>query len=212
MALWGIFLTALIMGFSGAMMPGPMLGVTIDGSLKKGAAAGPVVVLGHGIVELILVMVMAFGLRDFFADHRVAGVIGLVGGAFLAWMGYGMVKSAVQKTVFLKNMADSRFGGRNLVWAGVLVSITNPYFTMWWATTGMEMIRQAYALGFLGVAFFYMGHILSDLIWYWGISVGVSRGKRLIRDKVYQWGIFVLGLFLIGFSLYFMYSGVKMFI
>jgi threonine/homoserine/homoserine lactone efflux protein len=67
-------------------------------------------------------------------------------------------------------------------------------------------------LGFLGVAFFYMGHILSDLIWYWGISVGVSRGKRLIRDKVYQWGIFVLGLFLIGFSLYFMYSGVKMFI
>jgi len=39
--LWGIFISAFLIGFSGAMMPGPMLGVTIDGSLKKGVDSRP---------------------------------------------------------------------------------------------------------------------------------------------------------------------------
>jgi threonine/homoserine/homoserine lactone efflux protein len=60
MVLWGIFISAFLIGFSGAMMPGPMLGVTIDGSLKKEWIAGPLAVLGHGILELILIIVMAF--------------------------------------------------------------------------------------------------------------------------------------------------------
>ena len=52
MALWGIFISAFLIGFSGAMMPGPMLGVAIDGSLKKGWIAGPMIVLGHGALNL----------------------------------------------------------------------------------------------------------------------------------------------------------------
>lgn len=44
MILWRIFNSAFLIGFSGVMMPGPMLGVTIDGSLMKGYAAGPLVV------------------------------------------------------------------------------------------------------------------------------------------------------------------------
>jgi hypothetical protein len=102
MVLWGIFISAFLIGFSGAMMPGPMLGVTIDGSLKKGWTAGPLTVLGHGILELILIIIMTFGLKDFFSNPTVAGFIGLFGGAFLAWMGYGMIKSGINKSVSLE--------------------------------------------------------------------------------------------------------------
>lgn len=80
MILWGIFISAFIIGFSGALMPGPMLGITINGSLKKGWKAGPLIVLGHGILEIILVITMTFGLKDLFANQTVAGVIGLIGG------------------------------------------------------------------------------------------------------------------------------------
>ncbi len=210
MEVWGIFLSSFMIGFSGAMMPGPMLGVTIDGSLKRGYLAGPLVVLGHGILELVLVIVMAFGLREFFENPKIAGLIGLVGGGFLAWMGYGMVKSALQKSISLdsNNKGGSSMG--NLVWAGILVSITNPYFILWWASTGMELIRQAYAVGLLGVALFYVGHIMSDLVWYSAVSVGVSRGKRFISNDVYRWVIFALGIFLVGFSLHFIRGGIKM--
>jgi len=88
MEVWGIFLSSFMIGFSGAMMPGPMLGVTIDGSLKRGYLAGPLVVLGHGILELVLVIVMAFGLREFFENPKIAGLIGLVGEA--SWPGWVM--------------------------------------------------------------------------------------------------------------------------
>ncbi|NLX71645.1 MAG: LysE family transporter [Clostridiales bacterium] len=210
MEVWGIFLSSFMIGFSGAMMPGPMLGVTIDGSLKRGYLAGPLVVLGHGILELVLVIVMAFGLREFFENPIIAGLIGLVGGGFLAWMGYGMVKSALQKSISLDSNNKGGSSMRNLVWAGILVSITNPYFILWWASTGMELIRQAYAVGLLGVALFYVGHIMSDLVWYSAVSVGVSRGKRFISNDVYRWVIFALGIFLVGFSLHFIRGGIKM--
>jgi threonine/homoserine/homoserine lactone efflux protein len=209
--LWGIFISAFLIGFSGAMMPGPMLGVTIDGSFKKGWAAGPLTVLGHGILELILIVIMIFGLKDFFSNSKVAGFIGLFGGAFLAWMGYGMIKSCVNKSVSLENQrAGNSAGMKNLVLAGVLVSATNPYFILWWALTGMESVRQAYTSGLIGVLVFFIGHILSDFVWYSAISAAFSRGKKLIDDVVYRWIILLLGMFIIAFSIYFIGSGWKM--
>jgi threonine/homoserine/homoserine lactone efflux protein len=209
--LWGIFISAFIIGFSGAMMPGPLLGVTIDGSFKKGWTAGPWIVLGHGILELVLIIIMTFGLSSFFSNPTVAGLIGLCGGAFLAWMGYGMIKAGVKKTVSLeKQKAGNSAGMRNLVLAGVLVSATNPYFILWWASTGMEQIRQAYTLGLIGIIFFFSGHILSDFVWYTAISSAFSRGKKLISDPVYHWIIILLGIFIVAFSIYFIGSGWKM--
>ncbi|HOP93971.1 MAG TPA: LysE family transporter [Acetivibrio thermocellus] len=192
-------------------MPGPMLGVTIDGSLKKSWMAGPLIVLGHGILELLLIAVMTFGLKDFFSNLTVAGFIGLFGGLFLAWMGYGMIKSAVGKSVSLNGQRTGNNSYlRNLVFTGIYVSATNPYFIIWWASTGMESIRRAYEIGLLGVLFFYVGHILSDFAWYTLISVAVSRGKKLVSDAVYSRIVLLLGIFIIAFSFYFIGSGCKM--
>ncbi|WP_041714802.1 LysE family transporter [Acetivibrio clariflavus] len=211
MVLWGIFISAFLIGFSGAMMPGPMLGVTIDGSLKKGWTAGPLTVLGHGILEFILIVIMTFGLKDFFSNPTVAGFIGFFGGAFLAWMGYGMIKSGINKSVSLESQrAGNSAGVRNLALAGALVSATNPYFILWWASTGIESIRQSYTSGLIGVLFFFIGHILSDFVWYTAISTAFSRGKKLISDTLYRWIIILLGIFIVAFSIYFIGSGWKM--
>lgn len=212
MQLLRIFTSAFLIGFSGAMMPGPMLGVTIESSLKrKKWTAGPLIVLGHGILELTLVIVMTFGLRDFFSRPAVAGIIGLFGGAFLAWMGYGMIKSGIEKTVSLSEQKNGNsFGIENLVLAGIIVSATNPYFIMWWASTGMESVRQAYEFGLIGVLCFYAGHIMSDFVWYTSVSVAFAGGRKLISDTLYCRIVLVLGIFIAAFSVYFMTSGIKM--
>lgn len=210
MTLWGILFSAFLIGFSGAMMPGPLLGVTIQGSLQRGFIAGPLIVLGHGILELVLVMAMVFGLKDFFANPAVAGIIGLFGGSFLAWMGYGMIKSSLNKTVSLGNHTGNSSVSRNLVLSGIMVSATNPYFILWWASTGMESIRQAYVLGFTGVLFFFIGHILSDFTWYAAVAAAFSKGKQLMSDAVYRWMILGLGAFIILFSIKFIAGGWQM--
>jgi len=211
MFLWVIFISAFIIGFSGALMPGPMLGITINGSLKKGWKAGPLIVLGHGILEIILVITMTFGLKDLFANKTVAGVIGLIGGAFLAWMGYGMIKSGIGKSVSLESQrTDNGTEMGNLVLTGIIVSATNPYFILWWASTGVESVRQSYVFGLFGVLVFFIGHILSDFVWYSAISIAFSGGKKLISDTVYRWIVILLGLFLVAFSIYFIGSGWKM--
>lgn len=210
MSVWGIFISALFIGFSGAMMPGPMLGVTIDGSLRRGYIAGPLVVLGHGILEFILIIIMAFGLKDFFSNPAIAGVIGIFGGAFLAWMGFDMIKSSLKKAVSLGKQDGKNIGQRSLILAGIIVSATNPYFILWWASTGMESIRQAYVLGIIGVLAFFIGHILSDFIWFSAISVAFSRGKKLMNDTIYRWVILLLGAFIIIFSIRFVVGGWEM--
>lgn len=211
MVLWGVFISAFLIGFSGAMMPGPMLGVTIDGSLRKGWIAGPLTVLGHGILELILIIIMSLGLRNFFSNPTVAGFIGLFGGIFLAWMGYGMIKSGIKKTVSLTNQGENKKAGTgNLILSGALVSITNPYFIIWWASAGMESIRQSYTLGLSGILFFFVGHILADLTWYIIISIAFSKGKKLINDVIYRRIILLLGVFIMVFSVYFINNGWKM--
>ena len=191
-------------------MPGPLLGVTIEGSLKRGYIAGPLVVLGHGILEFTLVFAMAFGLREFFSNPIIAGLIGILGGGFLAWMGYDMIKSSLKKTVSLEDQENGGMGHRNLILAGIVVSATNPYFILWWASTGMESIRQAYTMGVLGILAFYFGHILSDFTWYVAISTAFSKGKKLMNDTVYRWVILCLGAFILIFSVRFIIGGWQM--
>jgi len=55
----GIFFSSMGIGFSGALMPGPMLSVTIAESYKKGFWAGPLIVLGHAIPEFVLMVLFS---------------------------------------------------------------------------------------------------------------------------------------------------------
>ncbi|HPP13333.1 MAG TPA: LysE family transporter, partial [bacterium] len=56
MNLAAIGLTSFVIALSGALMPGPLLAVTVERSVRDGFIAGPLVVLGHGLLEVILVV------------------------------------------------------------------------------------------------------------------------------------------------------------
>jgi threonine/homoserine/homoserine lactone efflux protein len=89
---------------------------------------------------------------------------------------------------------------------GVLMSVSNPYWTLWWATIGLGYLVAAMKYGLAGLVVFFLGHIAADFLWYSLVSFGVSRGKTLLRDKGYQIMIRVCGLFLVAFGAWFLFT------
>ncbi|HEX7469086.1 MAG TPA: LysE family transporter, partial [Methanobacterium sp.] len=86
--------TSFLVGLSGALVPGPMLTVTISDSVQKGFKAGPLVVLGHFLVEIALIILILAGLGWLIGSTTAAFVIGTVGGLVLVFMGYRISSSS----------------------------------------------------------------------------------------------------------------------
>jgi len=192
-----IFAGAFVVGLSGAMAPGPVLTVTISETLKRGFKAGPLIVLGHAILEIILLLLIAAGLGPFFEHPVVTTVFLSAGGTVLLWMGGQMILTNKRTTEDALNAkgADSPYGP---VLAGIILSITNPFWIIWWVTVGMGFVMQALQFGLAGLLSFYFGHILADLAWYSFVAFSVSAGRRLCPPTLYR-GVFILcGIALIG--------------
>ena len=230
MDLLGIATSAFIIGFSGAMMPGPLLTVTISESARRGFIAGPLITLGHAVLELALVLALAGGLSFFLTRGGVAQAIAIFGGAFLVYMGWGMARDALTGRVSLpvkQGAADGDApagdkaagpaasqagalpgsGGLHPVAAGILVSLANPYWLLWWATIGLGFITLSLKSGYAGLTSFFTGHILADLAWYSLVAAAIAGGRRFITDRVYRGILVVCGVFLVGLGAYFLYYG-----
>ncbi|WP_242877540.1 LysE family transporter [Desulfosporosinus sp. BG] len=199
-------MTSLVMGFSGAIMPGPLLTVTINESLRRGARVGPQIASGHALLELALVIAIFFGLGTYITLPSVKGTIGIVGGLFLFWMAYGILKESFH-AVALDLSGKITEKGLSPWVAGITVTASNPYWFLWWATAGAGALMVAAGQGILGAISFYIGHVLSDYIWFMFVAFTVARGKRLFTPIVYRVVLGVCGLFLVGLASYFVYSG-----
>lgn len=204
-----LFSTAFVVGLSGAMMPGPMLTVTISEVSKRGFWAGPRIVFGHAVTEAVLVVSLVMGLSRFIQQPAVTGTIGLLGGVMLAWMGWGICRDALRLQVHFRPdegaaAGQGRFGPEL---AGIITSVSNPFWSLWWATVGAGYVMIAMVKGLVGVAVFFAGHILADLAWFSLVSFGIYRGRSMISNSVYQTILVVCGIFLIGLGGYFLHDG-----
>lgn len=209
-----IFATSFILGLSGAMMPGPMLAVSINESARRGFWAGPLIVLGHAALELLLVVLLVLGLASLLDRVEARAAIGIVGGLFLLYLGWGMSRDAFHGKVTLdlegKDPDTGASGKRSIhpVSAGVLLSLTNPYWSMWWATVGLWYIKQAQGGGMQAVSVFYAGHIFADFAWYSLVAAVVAGGKRFISQRLYSGLLVVCGLFVLGMGVYFIWDAI----
>jgi len=205
-----LFSTAFIVALSGAMMPGPMLSAAVAESLKGNWRVGPYMVLGHGILEVVLILALVAGLASFLTQPAVTVVIALLGGAVLIFLGINMSRDALQNKLSLDMAASVSQSKVRLHPAvtGVTVSMANPYWWLWWATIGLSYITLAMKSGALGMASFFSGHISADLAWYSLVTMAVSGGRKFINPRLYQFILAGCGVFLVGMGFYFIYSGV----
>lgn len=210
MRLLGLGFEAFVTGFSGAAMPGPLLVICIWLSVALGFWAGPALIVGHGLLEILLVLAIAGGIGRCLSrpDAPLVRGIGIVGGLMLILMAADMLRSLPQLS--LRSIEPVGTQQQHPIVAGFVFSAANPYFWIWWATIGLGLVTKAVAQERRpGLVAFYSGHILSDFAWYSLVSGLVAAGGQLLPDGVYRTIIGALALMLLFFGARFLLLGLR---
>jgi threonine/homoserine/homoserine lactone efflux protein len=207
MELFVLFFNSFVVGFSGAMMPGPLLAVDIAETPRHGWQAGPVVSTGHAVAEIFIVVALSLGLAALAQNGIVAAIIGIVGGTALILMGFQMGYEIVKNRVSYEIVQTEKKSSHKLAGKGITATLSNPYWFVWWATTGLAFLVKSLKFGWVGPVVFYFGHILSDYVWYSAVSILLWAGKKIIMGRVLRILIFVCAAFLVYLGITFVLDG-----
>jgi threonine/homoserine/homoserine lactone efflux protein len=195
-----MFLSSVVLiSLSGVLMPGPVFAITLQKAAKS-KIAGVLIALGHGIVDFPVMFLIYFLLSQFVIPISVQSSIGVIGGAFMIFMGIQAFKNRNHhdnSTVNLK---------RDSLLAGIWTSAINAGFILWWLTIGTVLIANARLFGFSGFAIFAGVHWSIDLIWYSLVGLLIFKSQKFWTTRVhYAVTIFCAGVFLL-FGIYFISS------
>ncbi|TKJ19769.1 MAG: lysine transporter LysE [Promethearchaeota archaeon Loki_b32] len=204
-----ILTISFLVALTGALSPGPVLTFTIYKSLesKKGYLAGLLIILGHAVLEFNLIIILLLGASLLFQNLIFLIIMGIVGGGCLITFGSLTIKNVIKKQYMVNFDIDNQnmknFKGNSFL-GGIFYSITNPYWTFWWAVIGLGMMIN-FNIGFhnpLGILLFFLGHELGDFVWYVPISLFVFFGGRSLNQKIYKYVLIGSGAFMIIFGVY----------
>lgn len=186
---------------SGALMPGPVFATAVAKGYQD-RNAGAKIAAGHAVIEIPLVVAIFLGFETVLRDSTVFAAIGLVGGAFLLYMGISMMRTQIE---------DGQVQGSRMrpFTAGVALTAANPYFLLWWATVGASLIGTAIGYGLIILPLFVMVHLACDLGWLEFVSFSVNRSRKFLTGRRYRMLFIACGSLLIVFAAYFMVSSVQ---
>lgn len=190
-------------------MPGPLLVVDISETPRSGWQTGPIITSGHALTEMVVVMLFAFGLAAISEMTEITRFIGILGGFALIVMGAMMAYDILSGRVSYGTEKSSPSARHKLVGKGIVATLSNPYWFIWWATVGLALLINSRPHGVSGVAAFYFGHILSDFVWYTFVSVLLWKGRKLMLGRGLKIIIFSCALFLLYLGGTFMFKAIK---
>jgi len=166
-------LQAAAISLSGVMAPGPITAATLASGARQ-RHAGALIAIGHGIVEFPLMGLLAAGLGAVLRSQGFRIGVGLAGGAALIALAVIML-AGLGKTA----SAQEPRRATSPLWTGVILSGSNPYFLLWWATAGLALMTTASGFGALALGLFAVTHWLCDLVWLEVLSLASFKGSRV---------------------------------
>ncbi len=202
-----LFILSFGVGFSGAMMPGPMLAVSIAETPRSGWKTGPIITIGHAIAEIAVVVILSLGLVTISKGSIVPNIIGIVGGVALILMGIMMGIDIIRGGISYET--GEKASSQKLITKGITTSLSNPYWFVWWVTTGLAFLTKSLEFGVIGPVVFYFGHIMSDFVWYSFVTFILWKGKKLIVGMGFKILIMICSAFLLYLGGWFIYDGIQ---
>ncbi|MEM0449645.1 MAG: LysE family transporter [Methanomassiliicoccales archaeon] len=191
-----------LISLSGVMAPGPLLATTICKGYKD-PKAGVKISVGHAIIEAPLIIAIFLGFGTILRSDIVFVVVATVGGVVLLYMGSDLIKS---RKTYISDCPSRHSGAMG---SGLIMTLANPYWLIWWATAGAALVAGAVTFGWIMLPLFIGVHVGTDLLWYLLVSFSVNRSKSLWAKENHKWLFLSSGAIMLIFGIYFIYSALN---
>lgn len=204
MNLAAFLVTVFIISLSGVLAPGPVTTAAIAmGSRNK--FAGFLIGIGHVIIELPVIIILIFGAGGFLQYRWFQITVGFLGGFVLIIM-------AFQLFFELKRLQPQQptAPADSPIMTGLLLSLSNPYFLLWWAAVGLNLVTQAKKLGIWALVLFALVHWLCDCTWLQILSWSSFKGTKLFGLKGQKLLLVICAAALLFFGAVFLFKTTKL--
>lgn len=194
--------TGALLGLGAGLSPGPLLTLVVSESLRRGAAAGIRVALAPLLTDLPIIALVLLGLGRIVNHGMLPGILALIGGGLVIWMGLGELRAT--GGVVVEGRAESHPFRR-----GVLVNVFSPYPYLFWLGVGGPMILKAWgqnqAAAFVFLGSFYLLLVGSKVL----LACAVGR-LTFLSSTAYRNILRGLALLLCLFGLSLVYEGLSL--
>jgi len=181
-------IAAFVSGLSGAVTPGPLLVGCVGEVARYGFVAALLVVAGHAMPEACIMWLVHRRQDVVRRARRTRRVITALGVGALCLLGILLLRDGLAGGSSLDLAARGSSGGRSVgpLIAGLLLTVTNAYWWIWWATVGAALTAAAATHGRGSLVAFFVGHESSDLVWYALVGALVATGRERVSPTVYH--------------------------
>jgi threonine/homoserine/homoserine lactone efflux protein len=199
-----LILSAFLVSLAGAVSPGPILAVTIAKGIRS-PWAGLQIAIAHVVIDISIILILYFGLGDFLQTKPLQSSLNIIGGLLIIWLGVYMFRS---RAAIIQGEKKGLHHSAFLL--GILTTLFNPAFLPWWLTIGSMFVMQFRQFGAAGLLALIISAEIPNLLWYpFASFVTYKTGTTGRGLMIKQWLFIICSLFLIGFGIWFVASGIQ---
>jgi threonine/homoserine/homoserine lactone efflux protein len=193
-----------VFGLTAGISPGPLLTLVISETLRHNKLEGIKIAIAPLITDIPIVLLTIFILSKMTGSDIVLGIISILGGIFIAYLGYDSIRSKGIEV-------DMQHLRPKSIRRGIIVNMLSPHPYIFWLMVGAPVTLKAYqasaAAAFAFIIAFYAMLVGSKI----SIALVVDRSKAFLKNRVYIWTLRILGLVLLVFALLLIREGLNYF-
>ena len=212
LANWIIFSSIITLA---SISPGPNVIAVIVQALESGLRGAFYTILGNLIALFTIALAAALGVGALLeAAPSVFNVMKLAGGAYLAWMGFKMLKSSFNKmpTINLAKVESDKqeqVSKRNLIIKAMLISYSNPKSILFLSAVFPAFLNQSEPVPLqFGIMFMSIILIVSSIHAAYAL-LALRMKSRLVGAKSRRIMARLSGISFLGFGCGFIYQSQK---
>ncbi len=201
-----LFLTYVLLGLSLSLPVGAMTIEMSKQGLRNGFLHGWMVGIGGMTIDLLMILIIYFGLSSFLTLSTVQTVMWLIGCLFLLYIGIESIKEANESFVIEEGSNSDHKSLLKTYITGIFMALSPANIVFWIGIFGTALTAvlgkiQGYEFLFVAAGIL-VGIFIHDVILL-GI---INYSRRFLGQTFIKWTSIVAGILLIGFGSYFGYT------